>query len=596
MAHVDGSYRDYDALGRRDVVLEPPQGLIRYKYIDMRDNDEFAEMGMCGGVATAKSTAALDFLLRRALEYPGSNILIARATLTSLKSSTLTKLTQRLGAILESSNEHEAIYRMPMDYHPMTGANVQSVIKAIGLDRADLEQVFKSTEFHTGFIEEGDEVESTSHDLLQARLRQVAFHRTKKVYHLAMAKAEQWGLSSPEEAYEIMLADPRHVIGQMKLDWEDPMPGPTVLKTVWNPNGNDHLWQRYMGVPYPDPFPTPQWVEQNVGIREVHIDPKTLVEEQFHFKAGSIVSLPGGDRAYAAGEDAEGKNVKLIDGRVVPRTEAGLIVQRAAIYAFKDENASRNFQNDENSYLMVSRDLRRRAFIGAVDQRSGRVFPGFIDDYVENGGHLLRWPGSQRIAQAMYRGFGGIDQGGRHATAMVAGVISPESMTAIIYGEYMRQGVAARESAYDALGLVLPGAPEFWWGHDPAMAAKEYGRDTEYSTLDEYAKVLSNLLPGDRGEAAYDYAAGLLGIREAFIGERPRPKLLVFDNCVHVRETLNKLTWKMVRMQRDMWYVDVGDALKIAMSMYRRMVSTGLSSPKVYFNDGPIQESRSGAR
>lgn len=580
MARPTG-YRDYESIGRKEIILDPPKGVIVHKYLDVRDNDWFPEMGVAGAYATAKSTAMLDFLIRRALDYPGSNILIARATLTSLKASTLTKLTQRLGAVFESENEHEAIYRLPEDYDPMTGLKVQSIIKGLGLDRANLEQVFKSTEYHTGAIEEGDEVDGDSHDILQARLRQVCFHRTKKVFDLAMFRAEQWGVT-PEEAYEIMLADKRHAVGQHDLAWDDPMPGPTVLKTVWNPPGG-HIWDRYVGIPHPDGIPTPSWVDANVGIREKHVEAARLVEEQFHFRAGSIVGLKDGSRRYAAKEN--GEKVTLIGGGEVPRKEANLIVQRACIYIFKDENESRNFENDENSYLMENRDLRRRAFLGEGNSRMGRVFPNYVDDYVENGGNLLRWPGRDRLAQAGYRGFGGIDQGGRHQTAIIPGVITPTTGVGILYDEYVRSGVAARESAYDALGLVLPGAPDFWWAYDPAMDSKRYDQDTNYSTSQEYRAVLSNMMPGDRGKAAFDYVNGLLTVTDTLIGETPTSKLLVFDHLVQVRETMLKLTWKMVDSQRDNWMVDVGDAIKIAMTAYRQMqmFATTNGEPKVFF-------------
>lgn len=591
---TEPGYRDYEALGRKDIVLEPPKGLIRYKYIDYRDNDWFAEMGVVGGYATAKSTMGLDYLIRRALDYPGSNILIARATLTSLKGSTLTKLAQRLGAIFDSENEHEAIYRLPEDYDPATGLPVQSIIKGIGLDRANLEQVFKSTEYHSAFVEEGDEVDADSHDILQARLRQVCFHRTKKVYDLAMFRAAQWGVT-PREAYEIMLGDPRHVVGQMQLAWDHPMPGPTGLKTAWNPPGG-HMWERYVGVPHPEGIPTPSWVDANVGIREKFVEPDRLTEEQFHFRAGSIVYLPDSSRAYSAGED--GEKVKLIGRESIPRSQAGLVVQRACIYIFKDENESRNFENDENSYLMENRDLRRRAFLGEGTMKRTRVFPHYVDDYVENGGHLVRWPGRQRLMQAQYRGFGGIDQGGRHATAMSVGVLTPESGVGILYEEYVRHGVAARESAFDAQALVLPGAPDFWWAYDPAMKSREYGQDTEYAVIKEYEAVLQNMMEGDRGKAAFEYVSGLMVIRDTFIGDKPTPKLLVFDHLTQTREALLKLTWKMVDTQRDNWMVDMGDAIKIAFTAYRQMsaFSVSGSQPKVIFGPSSYGKVASGAQ
>lgn len=559
-------------LGAGELDLNPPKGAIAWKYTEFRDNDEFAEMGMVGPFATAKSTALLDFLLRRAVDFPGSNTLIARNHLTLLKTSTLDKMAKRLGAVFESENKNEAIFRLPEAEEPHTGKRVQSLIKGLGLERADLEQVFKSTEFFTGAIEEGDEVSSDSHDDLQSRLRQQCYHRWKKVKHLAMAMASRWGVT-PEEAYEIMLADERHPVGQYQLDIDHPMPGFTVLKTVWNPNGNDHLWMRYIGIPYPEPKPTPDWVEQNVGIREVHTDAKELREEDFTFKAGSIVKLSDGKRAFAKIQDTKRGVVELIGGGEIPLEQAGLIVQRACIYAFRHENESRDYQNDENSFLMVNRAKRRRVFSGEVDTRSGRVFPWYIDDYLENGGHLLRFPegGRDSLAMARYMGVGGIDQGGSHATAMGTAIITPESGIMAFYDEYVRSGVAASQSAIDALALILPGMPGFWWGYDPQMNAKRYDQNLEYATIDEYRRHLSNLIPGDRGKPAFDYVNGLLSQRDAFIGRQPAPKLLVFDNCHQIREAMLKLTWEMVASQRWQWMVDVGDMIKITASIYRKM-------------------------
>lgn len=566
-------------MGAGEIDLNPPKGAIAWKYIEFRDNEDFAEMGMVGPYATAKSTALLDFLIRRAIDYPGSNTLIARAHLTLLKTSTLDKMAKRLGAVFESENKNEAIFRLPETEEPHTGKKVQSIIKGIGLERADLEQVFKSTEFFTGAIEEGDEVSSDSHDDLQSRLRQQCFHRWKKVRHLCMDLATKWNLT-PDEVYEILLADPRNPVGQYQLDLDHPMPGNTVLKTVWNPNGNDHLWMRYVGVPYPEPRPTPEWVDENVGIREVHTDAQELRDDEFKFRAGSIVKLPprmttpeNHGRGFAARHDDEKGVVHLVTGEEVPLSEAGLIVQRACIYAFRHENESRDYKNDENSYLMVNRAKRRRAFNAEIDHRAGRVFPWFIDDYIENGGHLMRYPegGRDALAAARYYGVGGIDQGGDHATAMTAAFVTPETGILVFYDEYVRNGVAAAQSAIDALDLILPGMPGFWWGYDPQMNARRFDKDVEYATIDEYRAHLTNLIPGDRGKPAFDYVNGLLSRRDAFIGRQPAPKLLVFDNCHQIRETMLKLTWDHVSRQRGNWMVDVGDSIKIAASAYRKM-------------------------
>ena len=87
----------------------------------------------------------------------------------------------------------------------------------------------------------------------------------------------------------------------------------------------------------------------------------------------------------------------------------------------------------------------------------------------------------------------------------------------------------------------------------------------------EYEKVLKNLMPGDRGDAAFEYVNSLLEFRDKFIGDNPLPQILIFEHCEALIEVLKNLTWHMVRRQRDNWMVDVGDALKIALSIFRKM-------------------------
>lgn len=558
----------------KKLALDPPKGPIYAKYVDARDNDEFPELGVVGPVATAKSTMMVDRTLRRGSEYPGSNILIARATLTSLKDSTIMKMRQRIGVAFDSENLQEAIFRLPKVTHPVTGNPVESIVKGIGLDRSDLEQVLKSTEYSTVVLEEANEIASEAHDMVQIRSRQRIYHVSKKVYHLCMKLAARWSLNAPrtltpEDVYQILLDDPRNPVGQDQLEYDHPMPGQTVVAAIWNPVGNDHTWARYVGVPYPAPRPVEGWVEKNVGVREVHVDPPELIEDRFEFQAGSLVKLPDGGRAYAA-KDLQAGGVKLIDGTIVPREQAGLIVQRYCIYVFAHENESRDYRNVENTYLMANRDLRKRHQHGELDVRMGRIFHNFINDYVKVGGHVLPYPGKERLAKSGYRVVAGIDQGGAHATAIVMGIYAPTTETLIIFDEYVRNNASSKASAYDAQAMMLPGN-EHLWGYDPAMEARIFDEDADKRIIDNYIDVLGdNVLPGARGDAAYDEVVQLLDIHDTFIGSQPMPKLIVFDNCYQARETLEKLTWKMIRHQRNNWMVDVGDAIKIMVSMVQR--------------------------
>lgn len=548
---------------------------------------------------TAKSSSALDFMLRRAYEYPGSNILIVRATLQNLKGSTLLRLEERFGSIfLDSSNgasmnRQEGIYRFPYEEHPITGKLVQSTIRSIGIDRESIANILRSTEFSTIFIEEANEVPSDSIDELQIRSRQQIYHRSKKVKHLCFKLSSKWGVS-PEEVYEILTMDKRHRVAQMSLGWDDPMPGSTVIKLVWNPDEDNHVWQRMVGMPYPEPHPDEAWVKNNIGIREVHVQTDRLLERKYKFVAGTIVMMPDGTRRYAARHEDDG-NIILVRKQGQPdfvnETEARLVVQRNTIYAFPHENESRDFENDTNSFLIVNQGIAARAFLGAGDKRKGRVFSNYVDDYVQNGGNLIKDPGWEKLAQAGWKIVGGIDMGGNHAHAVVTAMMSPQTNTLIFFGEMCKSNLSNVQVAMEARNLILPGCPMVLWGHDPSMAKRVFDDSVEHRYIDTYRQHLIDeyrpgdfLIPAIRGDAAFDYVNELMVKQESFINTYA-PKIVVVDTCDYIRVAMRELTWHMVDHERSNFRVDVGDAVKYAVSMRKQtMVDTRERTQEDYDN------------
>lgn len=564
---------------RNQIVLDltPPSGMIRYKYSDFVTNDDFPEMGIVGPFNTAKSTAAIDRLARRGTEYPGMNILMARGTLTSLKDSSIDKLRQRIGALFEGrENLQEAIFRFPSQPHPVTGAKVESVVNGIGLDRVDLERVLKSTEYGTVHLEEADEIPSDAHDMVQERARQEIYHRSLLVRDLCMDLAMRWSEFAGrtltwEDVHHILLDDPLSRVGERQMPADHPMPGWTTVTASWNPVGNDHTWARYVGVPYPYPAPDEQWVKNNVGIREIHVPPNILREDRFRFRAGSLAWLKGDRRSYVIGHDPKTKVVTLVDGSTHSENDVGLIVQRYCIYVFGWENESRDHRNVENSYLMANQELRRRHQHGHVDPREGRVAPAYIDEAVDRGGHILPQPSKDRVARSQNLIVGGIDHGGDHATAIVLAMYLPKARSLVFFDEMVKSGQSAYANAVEAQQMMVPGC-EHIFGYDPAMNARVFDKDDSHRIIDNYIEVLGDVLvPGARGDAAYDELAEMLEFRDDFLsGRGPMPRIFVTENCTQIRKTLLNLTWDMVRRQRHKWMVDVGDACKIAASVVKR--------------------------
>jgi hypothetical protein len=530
------------------------------------------------GLVVHNSTAAVDRLARRAAEYPGSNILIARATLTSLKDSTIDKLRKRIGVLFESENMQEAIFRMPPEMHPVTGQPVQSVISGIGLDRVDLEHVLKSTEFATVHLEEANEIPGDAQDMVQERCRQEIWHRRLLVRDMCMdlaIKWSQWGdrTLTWQDVYHILLDDPLNRVGERQLASDHPMPGWTTVSATWNPEGNEQTWVRYVGVPYPYPAPTEQWVQDHVGIREVHVKPEVLRQDRFRFRAGAFVTLPGGDRRYVAKHDAATGVVTLTDGSERHHDELGLVLQRYCLYAFGYENESRDHRAVENTYLMANTEMRLRHQHGYSNEREGRVLPNYIDEPVSQGGHVLPEVSRDRIARSGNLIVCGLDHGGDHPTAILFGMYLARARSVIIFDELVVSGESAYANAVTLKQKMIPGL-EHVVGYDPAMNARIFDRDSEHRIVDNYIEVLGDILfPGARGPDAFDELKAMLDVQDDFIGAGPMPRMMVTENCHQTRKTGLNLSWRMVSHQRGNWMVDVGDAWKILASIVRKGIA-----------------------
>lgn len=581
----------------RMLKLSEPKGPILHKYREIVHNHSFAEHGIGGALATSKTTASMDFLVNWAISYPGSNLLMARATLQSLKNSTLLAWGRRYGMLFDGSsgsgsqNLNEGRFSFPPQIHPVTGQPVQSTLKAIGVDRTDLDQLVRSTEFSAVFFEEANEIEMDDWNSIMTRTRQQVFHATKKVWDMCVELSYLWRIH-PEDVYEILRADPLHPVGQNDMSLDDPMPNVHgVLKAAWNPRGDEAIWKRFCAVPYPQPYPTAEWAQENSGIREVRWSPADRLEGSDvsgeALIAGQVAMMPwdneqGFVRRFVAREDLrEGDGVVYFVPNPdepdypdsMPSRSVGAIGQRLFTYVMSAENLSRNFGHS-SAMLLVDRQKRREAVAGIVDKRAGLVFTNYVDDYSDGGGQLVRWGKDDklRLARKGLPVFAGLDQGGSHATAAIFAVYHPVNDVIVVYDEHVVVGEHAQATAHSMLGMFLPGAPSRVVAFDPAMKQRAFQRDTEYSIIDEYRSVLAaaTFVEGDRGPDAFDLVNTRLAPSSELFAGYSGPRILVADHCEMTRQALLSLSWKMVRFQRDNTLVDVGDALKILVSGVRK--------------------------
>ena len=549
-------------VGRGRVVdLGLPDGPIAAKYQAFRDGEDFIGTLFVSPYAGSKSTALVDSILKTALDYPGCRLLLVGRTLTDLKKSTIPKLQERIGLAIDSENKNEAIYRFPQLEHPLKGTPTQSELRAIGVDRANVEEIMKSTEWFRVFIEEANTISSDSHDVVLARARQFAFHRTLKVRHMVNDAANLWGID-PAETYELMLSSEGHPVHQFKLSLDDPMPGRNLVKAVMNPHGNDHVWLRYVGIPFPDGGVSKEWADKHIGIREYYFSEEDRKEVMVPLVLGNWVVDKQGNRGYV--REIHGDKILLMNKEVKDAKDLELVMQLYTIYGFPDENKSRNYANHQAALLMVNRGLRKRAFAGIADVRSGMVFPNFVNRYAEDGGHIMPYPTTG--LPSGYSGVGGVDQGGNHATAGLAALLTKETNTAIVFYEYLKSGVSAKQSAYD-IASSMPKDMRIRWFGDPKMWSRDYTENTTTTHAQKYMDAgLMPFEPGRKGDEAFDDVMDVLEFVDSFVHRKRAAKLYVFDNCTQLIHAMSNVTWDDIRHGRHKWIVDMADALKLMVS------------------------------
>ena len=551
----------------KSITLGLPDGRVRHWYQDFRDNWNFTGHLWISAYAGAKSTALSDCIGKSALEYPGSRLLLVGNTLTDLRKSTIPKLEGRIGMAIESENRNEAIYRFPSMPDPLTGELVQSELRCLGADRPDIEEVLKSTEWFRVFIEEANTIRSDAHDVLLARTRQFAFHRTFTVQNLIIDKSRLWGID-PDEAYDVLSYAEGSPIKQFALSMDDPMPGINGVKAVMNPQGNDHVWMRYVGLPFPENGVTRKWAADNIGLRNFYFTKAEMDEIMVPFLVGNHVVDKDGNYGYV--REVAGNDVALMDGKKYKGEDLELVMQLYTTYTFPDDNKSRNYANHQNALLMMNRGLRKRTFAGVVDVRAGLVFPNFIPRPVDEGGHILPFP-KDGIPRG-YQGVGGVDQGGGHATAAVVAMLTKETNTAIIFKEYVKSGVSAKQTAYE-LASSLPPGMSVRWGGDPKMWSRDYTEDITATHAQKYVEAgLSPFEPGKKGDEAFDDVMDLLEFVDNFLNRKKQAKLYVFDNCEQSIHALSTVTWDDIRHGRHKWIVDLADAVKLMVSMINKAV------------------------
>lgn len=531
------------------VVSVEPCGESQVWDLTVEDRHEF----IAEGVVVHNSTALVDWLITSGIEYPGANLVLTRAKLSDLRRTTLTKFLSRAGTVLvDDYNKNEAVIHFP----EINGK--VSKLYMFGLDRTDLDEVLKSFEPFRAAVEEANEVPSRALDLLLGRLRQKVEHRYRTWEWYAREMASLWGVS--EERARVMLGVPKERL-------QEPHLGANQLKYVFNPEGNDAIWRRCVGVPYPPPDQfSREWVRENVGVREFVIPPEEV--GSYSFQAGNLVELPGGVRAFAAGEgdDESGQRVvELADGSFVPKSQVSFVGQRAAIFVFTDENWSRNVKSDENFLYMQDPAIREQYFEGRIDVRKGLLFPGF--DRIT---HVA--PPPKAGLPAGLRVHVGLDQGMRHPTVALLAVETRKPAGGLyVFKEYVASGRPASENAYLIRGLVPPDAESVQYWADPSMWVVD--ATSGRSVADDYFTAGVPLMRAENAvERTVDGVRDYLRPEIDWLTGDERPRLFISSDCEQLIHAIETCTTQHLFSSRDNWIVDVVDALRYLVSGASRLV------------------------
>lgn len=556
-------------------IFTAPEGAIKKKYYKISDGENFVEEAFLGYVNIGKSHALVDFIINRSLNYPGMRTILARDYLKMLKDTIAEKFAQRANKWLIGKDHSEVRYTFATDKCPYTGEDRNSKVDGWGLSQiGDIEDIFRGVEYGTSIIDEGNLIDNGKHDAILVRLRQRVFHKTLTVWDLSIKKALEWNVT-PDEAFEIMFADPNHVVGQLGLTPDAPMPAPMIQKTAFNPKFQEPLWNRYIDAPYPKAI-TPEWVDKFVGVKEKYT-PVTQVYIEGHIPyAGEefiIKDKPITERYFCEYYDKHTHLVKLINvPQVVPAESLLLVKKRNTVFGFTHENESRNTENSSNMFLVEDESYRQSLTMGKNLDSQGMVFPHFINNFWENDGHIIRL--TNNMMNTFRIGIGGLDKGGDHPHYICLGGFVKEIRGILVFDELLMSNITNIDASYYAKEMIPPHFIRTWWGYDPSMTHKNYNQSLEYFPLQDYYEALGeeNLIKGVKGKDGYQILNKLLMYDNIVPNKAPLPRFLVSHKCEMLIDALEKLTWKIVQNSRNNQLTDIGDGGKYQASIVDQIV------------------------
>jgi hypothetical protein len=466
----------------KPLKLTVPQGL-EGKYLTFLTDERFTEMAFIGGFGTAKTDALVTSILRDAYEYPGATLALCRDELVNLKRTTLADLLGKAPELTAHHSKTESV----ITFHPVTcadGVVRQSRLYCFGLMTGDYKQKLKSLQPFRMYIDEADKIYEEMMDMSVLRCRQ-------KVYHVSSGKL-----------------------------------GKNQVKIVANDEGNNWIHRRFIGVPHPGMEMTPEWVNQNVGIKEDYFQPKNAAD----VIVGDI-AVHQHVRRFVEGVSDDGVRLAGLDELVKPR-DMKIIGQRLCIYAFSHENKSLNQQNLANARF-VSDALRRQYILGQIDTQSGLLFPEFnLGDHVIDEFPI---PDEWRVVV-------GIDHGYDHPTAAVFLAVDPWG-TVFVYADYLRSNSSATDNAQAILELAGGGrktrfvADTQLWNADPRRPSESLATDYEREGVRPLIRA------NKQRQLSVDRIKQALQFKQGMYDPQPKSRVYFFRTAPRIIKSMDSISW-----------------------------------------------------
>jgi hypothetical protein len=486
-----------------NLRLTIPRGL-EAKYMTFLDDEHYTEMAWLGGFGTAKSDCLVTSIIKTAYDYPGCTLVLARDELVNLKRTTLADLLNKAPELIAHHNKTESIVTFP-EIPDHNGVPRASTVYCFGLMTGDYVQKLKSLQPFRIFIDEGDKILEEMFDMCVLRLRQKAYHRET---------------------------------GKL---------GKNQVKIVANDEGNNWLWRRMVGRPHPGKAMDPQWVKDNVGLREEFFLPKNPVQDVYD---GDIVQWRD-DRYIVKSVDSKGVFLEGHDGRVRV-DQIKVVIQRFCIYAFSHENKSLNQQNLKNA-RGVSAAMRAKYILSQVDTQSGLMFPEF-----DVQTHVI----PDQVVPYRWKTIVGLDHGFEHPTAAVA--IALDAMNdVVVYKEYKAANLSVPDNA-ENIAEMMEGYEDVRFFGDTQLWSVDPRRPGEMMANDYIRAGVKPLIRANKNrELSIARIKEYLTVKPASLWQpEEKPRLYVMESCRDVVRTLLNMTWEQYRKKED---DDILDALRYAM-------------------------------